>query len=170
MVDAMRIVKCKEPRASCIIVGPVDRTWLPKDFLLKEEDLLRQGGIELVGEVPYEKVPKSLSKAAIAWLPWLVTPNNSKGTPIKLFEYMSAGLPIVASEMGFIKKIIEESKCGLLAEPENPEAHAKGILYLFEHPEEAREMGKTGRRAIEEKYDWETEGEKLLALYEGLLG
>ena len=168
MVDAMRIVKEKEPRARCIIVGPVNRAGLPEAFLSKEKDLLRKGGIELVGEVPYEKVPKSLSKAAIAWLPWLATPNNLKGTPIKLFEYMAARLPVVASDMGFVKETIRENDCGLLAKPGNP-AHAEAILYLFTHPGEAHQMGENGRRAVEEKYNWETEGQQLLDLYEVLL-
>jgi len=169
MVNTMQIVKGKERRASCIIVGPVDRAGLPEDFLSEEKSLLQEGGIELVRKVPYEEISQFLSTATIAWLPWPATPNNEKGTPVKLFEYMAARLPIVASDMGFIKEIIEGNRCGLLAEPGNPEAHAESILYLFEHPEERRRMGENGRRAVQEKYNWENEGKKLLALYEELL-
>ncbi len=169
MVDAMRIVKEKEPRTRCNIVGSVNRAGLPKDFLSEEKSLLRKGGIELVGRVPYEAIPRFLLKASIGWFPLLPTLNYLKSTPIKLFEYMAARLPIVASRMGFIEEIVKDSKCGLLAEPGDPEAHAEAILYLFEHPEKAKVMGENGRRAVLEKYNWETEAMKLLTLYEELL-
>jgi len=45
----------------------------------------------------------------------------------------------------------------------------QAIEYLITHPEEARRMGENGRRAVEEKYNWEKEAQKLLALYEQLL-
>jgi glycosyltransferase involved in cell wall biosynthesis len=165
----MRIVKGKEPRARCIIVGPVNRAGLPQAFLSEEKSLLREGGIELVGRVPYEDIPRFLLKASIGWFPLLPTLNYLKSTPIKLFEYTAARLPIVASDMGFIEEIVKENDCGLLVKPGDPKANAEAILYLFEHPEEARRMGKNGRQAVREKYTWETEAEKLLELYGELL-
>jgi len=51
----------------------------------------------------------------------------------------------------------------------NMEEIAQAIEYLITHPEEARKMGENGRRAVEEKYNWEKEAQKLLALYEQLL-
>ncbi len=168
MVDAMQIVREKEPKAKCNIVGFVNRTGLPRDFLSKEEILLRKGGIALVGKVPYEEIPGFLLQSSIGWFPLLPTLNYLKSTPIKLFEYMAAKLPIVASRMGFIEEIVRENNCGLLVEPGDPKAQAETILYLFEHPDQAREMGENGRRAVLEKYNWETEGKKLLALYDGL--
>ena len=51
----------------------------------------------------------------------------------------------------------------------NMEEITQAIEYLITHPEEARRMGENGRRAVEEKYNWEKEAQKLLALYEQLL-
>jgi glycosyltransferase involved in cell wall biosynthesis len=168
IVEAMRMVKNKEPRAKCIIVGDVDRAGLPDDFLGNEKRLLREGGVELAGKIVYEDVPDFLAKAAVACLPWLPTPNNLKGTPMKLFEYMASGLPVVASDMGLIKGFVEEAQCGRLAEPGNPEAHAAAILHLLQHPDEARKMGENGKRAVRRWYNWENESKKLVAFYEEL--
>lgn len=54
-------------------------------------------------------------------------------------------------------------------DPLDPKAIAQAIEYLLTHPEEARQMGENGRRAVEEKYNWEKEAEKLLALYKELV-
>jgi len=169
MVDAMRIVKGKEPRARCIIVGPMNKAGLPEMFLEREASLLQEGGIELTGEVPHQEISRLLSKATIGWYPVLPTPNYLKAIPIKIFEYMAARLPVICSDMGFAKEIIKEAQCGLLAEAGNPEAHAAAILYLLNHPEERRRMGENGRRAVIEKYNWDREAKKLLTLYEELL-
>jgi glycosyltransferase involved in cell wall biosynthesis len=89
--------------------------------------------------------------------------------PVKLFEYMAAGLPVVASNFPLWKEIVEGNRCGITVDPLDPKAIAQAIEYLLAHPEEARQMGENGRRAVEEKYNWEKEAEKLLALYKELV-
>ena len=90
--------------------------------------------------------------------------------PVKLFEYMAAGLPVVASNFPLWKEIVEGNRCGITVDPLDPKAIAQAIEYLLTHPEEARQMGKNGRRAVKERYNWEREGENLLKLYGELLG
>lgn len=57
----------------------------------------------------------------------------------------------------------------MTVDPLNPQEIAEAIEYLITHPKEARGMGENGRRAVQEKYNWESEAKKLLALYEELL-
>ncbi|MEM0488465.1 MAG: glycosyltransferase family 4 protein [Candidatus Bathyarchaeia archaeon] len=89
--------------------------------------------------------------------------------PVKLFEYMAAGLPVVASNFPLWREIVEGNQCGLCVDPLDPKAIAQAIEYLITHPEEARKMGERGRRAVEERYNWEREVQKLLALYRRVL-
>jgi len=89
--------------------------------------------------------------------------------PVKLFEYMAAGLPVVASNFPLWREIVEGNACGLCVNPLDPKAIAEAIEYLLTHPEKARQMGQNGRRAVEGKYNWEKETQKLLSLYEKLL-
>ena len=97
--------------------------------------------------------------------------SNHKNTYMtKLFEYMSAGVPVIASDFPLWRKIVDGTKCGVLVEPMNIEALADAIIYILENPEKAREMGKSGRKAIEEKYNWENEKKKLLRAYKDLSG
>jgi len=87
----------------------------------------------------------------------------------KFFEYMAAGLPVIASNFPLWREIVEGNRCGICVDPLNPKEIAGAIEYLITHPEEARQMGENGRRAVEEKYNWEKEAIKLLQLYKELL-
>ena len=97
-------------------------------------------------------------------------PNAVNAMPNKLFEYMAAGLPVIASNFPLWQEIVESNHCGLTVDPLEPKDIARAIEYLIEHPEEARKMGENGRRAVIRKYNWETEGKKLLELYAALIG
>lgn len=88
--------------------------------------------------------------------------------PIKMFEYMAAGLPVVASDFPVYREILGDGACGLLVPPADPSALARAIEWIFVHPDEAQAMGESGRNRVEMLYTWEAERKKLLALYQRL--
>ena len=89
--------------------------------------------------------------------------------PVKMFEYMAAGIPVIASDFPLWRDIVEGSGCGLCVDPRDPAAIAAAIDYLAAHPREAREMGASGWRAVFERYNWESESDKLIAFYADIL-
>ena len=95
--------------------------------------------------------------------------NYLDALPVKMFEYMCAGIPVIASDFPLWREIIGGNNCGLLVDPLDPVAIAKAIDYLVENPREAERMGKNGRRAIELRYNWESEEKKLLGFYDKIL-
>jgi hypothetical protein len=90
--------------------------------------------------------------------------------PIKMFEYMAAGLPVIASDFPTFREILDDGRCGLLIPPQGPQALAEAIAWVLAHPDEAAAMGERGRRRVEQRYTWQAESEKLLALYQRLAG
>ena len=83
---------------------------------------------------------------------------------------MSAGLPVVASDLPLWRELVESVGCGLLVDPLSPAAISEAIRWLLEHPEEAEAMGKRGQDAVRARYNWNIEAGKLLAMYDNLIG
>ena len=123
-----------------------------------------------LGLLPYEAIPPLFEGALAGLLCFQPTPNNVLGTPNKLFEYMSAGIPVIASDFPFIREVVAEADCGLLVQPDDIAQIASAMAHLLHHPHEAARMGENGLRAARERYNWQVEEKKLLSLYETLLG
>lgn len=85
--------------------------------------------------------------------------------PTKLFEYMLAGLPVVASNFPFWREIVEANHCGICVDPQEPVEIAEAIRYLYRHPEARVEMGSNGRNAVLRQFNWESQSKVLLTLY-----
>jgi len=119
-----------------------------------------------VGRTDVQKILKSVMVGIVTLHPTL---NYYVSLPVKLFEYMAAGLPVVTSNFPLWKEIVEENRCGICVDPLNPEEIAEAIKYLLTHPKEAKVMGKKGRKAVLEKYNWDLEEKKLIKVYRELL-
>ena len=96
--------------------------------------------------------------------------NHVEATPNKIFEYMAAGLPVVASNFDLWRGFFEKENCGVVVDPMNPKAIAEAIRWIFESQTEAEEMGKRGKEAVWNMYNWGSEAKKLLHLYHELAG
>jgi len=121
--------------------------------------------VNYFGQLQRSEVSQIYSNSIAGIVTFLPEPNHINAQPNKMFEYMNWGLPVIASDFPLWREIIEKNKCGLLVDPENPADIALALDYLYEHPEEAKEMGVNGRNAVKNIYNWEDEEKKLLSLY-----
>lgn len=96
-------------------------------------------------------------------------PNHLEAMPQKIFEYMGAGLPVIASDFPLWRRILGEIGCALFVDPQDPRSIAQAIEYVLKHPGEAEEMGRRGQVAMFERYTWDTQAEILIRLYSVLL-
>lgn len=92
-------------------------------------------------------------------------PNHTHAQPNKLFEYMSAGMPLIASHFPLWREVVEGSGAGICVDPLDVDAIAAAIRRLDGDRELSQRMGEAGRRAVRDTYNWEAERNKLLALY-----
>lgn len=141
----------------------------PVVYKIKVKQLKSFEKVDYLGWIPLAKIPSYLAQADAGIICAPPEPNSLEAEPNKLFEYMFAGLPVIASNFPLWKKIIEGNNCGICVNPLNPKEIAKAVEYLIKCPEEARKMGENGRKAVLTKYNWENERKNLLKVYEQLL-
>jgi glycosyltransferase involved in cell wall biosynthesis len=87
----------------------------------------------------------------------------------KIFEYMESGLPVICSDYELWKEIVDEFSCGICVEPGNKTQLHDAIAYLIDNPEKAYIMGQNGRKAVAEKFNWETQEKIYCNLFNQLL-
>jgi glycosyltransferase involved in cell wall biosynthesis len=98
------------------------------------------------------------------------TLNHRLTTPNKLFEAMAAGVPVVASDLPGMARIVAETRCGLLCDGTDPKAIAAVLRELAADPDRRRAMGERGSSAARETYNWDRQAERLLDEYARLTG
>jgi glycosyltransferase involved in cell wall biosynthesis len=136
-----------------------------------ETEVKQYPGWQSVNELGFldrQGVREVLSKSMAGLVTLHPTLNYLESLPVKMFEYMSAGIPVIASNFPLWREIIKQNNCGICVNPLNPPEIAEAIQWIIKHPNQAAEMGKNGRKAVEEKYNWEPECKKLLNIYDKL--
>lgn len=165
---AIKIISHKYPDIVFKIVGKVPQ----KDLEWAEHyvsDNLCDCNFEVTTWVDYTEIPRILANSTIGIILFRsVHYNSMMGIPNKLFDYMAAGIPVVASNLPNISKIINDANCGILVDPDDETTVANALEYLFEHPDEAEKLGKNGKEAVCLKYNWENMEHKLFGVYNKL--
>jgi glycosyltransferase involved in cell wall biosynthesis len=125
--------------------------------------------VNALGYVDRDTLKKILTQSIAGLVTQYPVPNFLINLPVKLFEYMCAGIPAIVSNSDMLSEIVNGAQCGLLVDPFRPDQIAEAIDYLVTHPDEARRMGENGRKAVVERYNWHIEEQKLLNFYDDLL-
>ena len=122
--------------------------------------------VHLVAPVPSAEVVPYASSATIGVsIVQPVSLSYRLALPNKLFQYMAAGLPVVASDFADVRDVVEGSAAGVVVDPTDVAAVAAAIRRLLTDPALARRMGDAGRRAIRERFHWSRAAEELLRGY-----
>ena len=136
-----------------------------------EERARRMTGWRMVtyhGWVGRGEVREALARSLAGIVTLRPHPNYIDALPVKMFEYMGAGVPVIASDFPLWRQIVETADCGLFVDPLDPQAIADAVQFMLDHPERAREMGVNGQRAVFERFNWKVEEAELLSFYRAL--
>ncbi len=125
--------------------------------------------VDELGLVDRVGVRDVLAQCAAGIVTFHAFPNHVDAQPNKMFEYMSAGVPVIASDFPLWREIVTESGCGICVDPMSPASIAEAIDLLVDDEQMVREMGERGRTAVRDRYNWSAEERKLLELYRDLL-
>ena len=125
----------------------------------------------IIDEIPYLQISEYFASVDAGlciyhdfnWSKW-----DFHFSPLKLFDYMSSGIPVIASGLGQIKDVIKHGQNGLLTNNEIKDI-TKNILYLMNNQDEAKKIGRNARQSIIEFYNWDRTTEDILKIIKKLV-
>lgn len=152
LVKAVPSILARYPECRFLIVG---------DGVMKNELLSLSGELGVAdrfvftGVVAYDRVPVYINASDICAAPFILARNAKIGlSPLKLYEYMACGKPVIASAISGVADVLEASGGGISVPPENPEALAEAISKLLENRESREKIGSKGLSYVTENYSW----------------
>lgn len=125
----------------------------------------REGWASYTGRVTPEEAWMKIGGCTVGSAVLYPSPNFVDSYPTKLFEYMALGIPVIVSDFPINRKIIDESRCGILVNPGNNVEVREAIRFLYENRSESEKMGERGKIYVADHFSWDSEFRKLLSLY-----
>jgi len=162
LIEALGILKNNIRNIQCIAIGGGNGPVLKKK--IKEAGV--SNILEIIDFIPFQKVLEYLSLADAGLI--LLQPVNKNfiyGLPRKLFEYIAAGLPVVASNFPEIRKIVQKHDLGYLINPQDPQSIADAILKLASDSEIRKKFSFNSQFLFQKELNWENERKNLYKLY-----
>lgn len=122
-----------------------------------------------LGRLPYEEVATVAAHAIASFVPMAMPERETMFSPLKLYESMACGVPVIASDVVGISEVVREWQCGLLVPAGDSQAIARAAAKLLGEPDLAAEMGRRGREAAVAHYSWRARARQRLDVIERAL-
>ena len=130
--------------------------------------------IEFVGKIPHSEVPKYLAAADVGLAPF--APDQFSAlelgwfwSPIKIFEYMAAGLPVITADIVELRELLPEGVANFYR-PGDPMALTEALMEMEQDRDAVRRMGAAARQVVEERYTWDHQAVAVEKVLEGVAG
>lgn len=165
MLEAMRILRPRRASAQLHLVGPAteEAATLIREFVATHS---LEDSVVYRSAIPHTEIPALLGRARIGLVPFNDTPAMKKCLPIKQFEYMASGLPVVGADLPLIAPYLLEARAGMVYEAGSASGLASAIETMLVDPEEWARMSAAGEAAVRRQWTWESTARDLIGLYE----
>lgn len=139
----------------------------PCDDVIKQ--VISEGrNVKYLGQLDRKEVNEMYGNAIVGLVLLQPLERYKISKPVKMYEYMAAGLPFVCSDFPLWRELVKETGAGICVPYGDLDAARRAILQLVNDKEMAQKMGMMGRKAVENKYSWNKEVQKLVHLYHSL--
>ncbi|MFQ4142303.1 glycosyltransferase family 4 protein [Chlorogloeopsis sp. ULAP02] len=160
LVDAFAQLHDRHPHTRLLIVGDgPERSQLEANLI----DSGIRDAVQFTGKVPPADVPGLLASMDVAVAPY-PHHQNFYFSPLKVYEYMAAGLPVVASRIGQLQALINDGVNGILYEPGNSQQLTNCLDHLWQHPWLRTQLGQNARATVLRSHTWEEAVQRILSL------
>lgn len=168
ILEAFDLFKYRYPLTKLTMIGSFSESQLERDL---KEKAIKIGSVDIRGYLPWEQVRSEQLEADVGLvISFYNKQSHEKAYPVKLFEYLSAGLPVIISRKHFWQQLLNESEFGIMVEGEDPEEIANALYKLATDRESRIRMSLAGRKVVEQNFSWSGEFIKMNSLYQKILG
>jgi len=141
-----------------------------KTLRQKVLDFGLQETVYFIGRVEYEEVVFWINAFDVAVAPFSSTRNKTCGlSPIKLYEYLACGKPVIAADIEGVREIIEENECGFIFKAGEKSQLVSKILHCYRKQMDLQALGLSGRSCVQEHFSWQETARKVSHVLESLL-
>jgi len=166
--EALRIlIQQGRQKIKLLLIGPID-TNEKKEFNKYLSDNTLKDQIIHYRWKDISEMPSYITDSDVCLSPILKNDQHESGIANKVFQYMLFARPVIVSDCGPQKDLIETTGCGLVHKSDNAIDLAMKIQYLQDNPELRKIMGEKGRKAVLEIYNTEIQGRQLIELYKAI--
>lgn len=153
LIKAARLVLQEKPETKFIIAGDGAQR---QEWIELTKSLHIYNSFQFPGVVPFDRAPVYINSFDICVAPWDIELfNKTAGSPMKLFDYLACGKPVITSQVYGVYKIVKKYNCGVVIDVKNSELFSETLLNLLENSKNRKVMGKRGREAILKYFTWE---------------
>ena len=167
-IKAMPDVVEEIPDAKLLLVGGKGSEEYEEELRELCKELKVENNVVFTGWVDFSLVPSYIVLSDICLVPHHASGHTNTTVPHKLFQYMVMKTPVIVTNCKPLERIVEECDCGIVVPSGDYDKMAEAVIRLYRDKEYAEKLGENGRRAVEERYNWENEAKKLCEVYGGL--
>ncbi len=167
-IKAMPKILEEIPNSKLLLVGGDGSSKYEKKIREMCKDLEIKDNVVFTGRVDFRLVPSYIASSSVCLVPHNVTEHINTTIPHKIFQYMIMRKPVIVTDAKPLKRIVEETNCGIVIPSGSYEKMAEAVIRLYTNREYARKLGENGRKAVEEKYNWGEMRKRLLDVYNRL--
>lgn len=163
MVDAIN----HPTLAGCarLVIGGAVEPALAREIKARDS----QGLVTLLGQLPRSEVAQTLLRLRAGLVLLQPVQAHMQAYPVKMFEYMAASVPVIASNYPVWKSLLDGGSLALCVDPTDPAQIAAAMKYVLEHPDQADDLARRADHMVRDRYNWETEQHRLTATYDHVL-
>jgi len=167
MIRAFEIVHRTHSEYNLLLIGGFEALYGDEAYLRgMVKDMGLSDCVLFTGKVKPSEIPSSLQNASILALARPINKQTQYGFPTKLGEYLCTGNPIVLTPAGEVTKYLTDHETCIFAEPEKPEDFAEKLLWVIEHEDEAKSIGRAGKELIDKDFSISSQAKKAVDFME----
>ncbi|BCV20671.1 glycosyltransferase family 4 protein [Moorella sp. Hama-1] len=168
VIDALALQEQLKPHRNIRLIIAGGTTEQIQELRQFAQAKLRKSAVTFLGKIPYLNLANVISQADWGIVPHLPTLHISSTMPNKIYDYMAVGTPVIVSDVGPLRRVVEDTGAGVIFRAGNANSFSQTLTRLLEEPQLQAQMSARALEAYKKRFNWEAEEIKLFRILESI--